>query len=38
MEYYSAIKRKEVSPFITIWTDCEGIMFSNVKSEKDRYI
>lgn len=35
---YSAIKRKESSPFITIWMDCEGIMFSNVKSEKDRYI
>jgi len=38
MEYYSAVRRKEASPFITIWMDCEGIMFSNAKSEKDRYI
>ena len=30
VEYYSAIKRKEVSAFVKIWMACEGIMPSKV--------
>lgn len=30
MEYYSAMKRKEVSAFVTIWMACEGMMPSKV--------
>ena len=32
-EYYSAIKRNEIMPFVT-WTDLEIILLS--KSEKDK--
>ena len=31
-EYYSAIKKNEILPFVTMWMDLEGIMLS----EKDR--
>ena len=30
MEYYSAIKKKEMLPFLTVWMDLEGIMLSEV--------
>ena len=28
MEYYSAIKKKEMLPFVTTWKNLEGIMLS----------
>ena len=37
MEYYSAIKKKEIMPFAATWMDLENIL-SEVKSdEKDKY-
>ena len=36
MEYYSAVKKKEILPFATTWMDLEGIMLSET-SEKDEY-
>ena len=38
MEYYSAIKRKEIMPFVAIWMDLEIIILSEVsQTEKDNY-
>ena len=38
MEYYSAIKKKEILPFTMTWMEVEGIMLSKVsQSEKDNY-
>ena len=38
MEYYSAIKKKKVLPFVTVWMDLENIMLSEInQSEKDKY-
>ena len=38
MEYYSAIKKNEILPFITTWMDLEGIMLSEIsQTEKDKY-
>ena len=38
MEYYSAIKKKEILPFVTAWMDLENIMLSEIsQSEKDKY-
>ena len=38
MEYYSAIEKKEVLPFVTVWMDLENIMLSEIYlSEKDKY-
>ena len=37
MEYYSAIKEKEILPFVTTWVDLEGIMLSEIsQTEKDK--
>ena len=37
MEYYSAIKKKEILPFVTTWMDLEGIMLSEItQAEKDK--
>ena len=37
MEYYSAIKKKEILPFATMWMELEGIMLSEIsQSEKDK--
>ena len=33
---YSAIKRKEILPFVTIQMNPKGITLSDVKSEKDK--
>jgi len=30
MEYYLAIKEKEILPFLTTWMDVEGIILSEV--------
>ena len=35
-EYYSAIKKNEIMPFVTTWMDLEIIMLSEV-SQKDKY-
>ena len=38
MEYYSAIKKNEILPFVTIWMDLEGIILSKIsQTEKDKY-
>ena len=34
MEYYSAIKRNEILPFIAIWMDLENIMLSEISQAK----
>ena len=37
MEYYSAIKKNEILPFVTIWIDLEGIMLNEIsETEKNR--
>ena len=39
MEYYSAIRKDEILPFVTIWMDLENIMLSKIyQSEKVRTI
>ena len=30
MEYYSAIKKKKILPFVTAWMDLENIMLSEI--------
>ena len=38
MEYFSAIKKNEILPFVTAWMDLEGIMLSEIsQTEKGRY-
>ena len=38
MEYYSAIKKKEIMPFAATWMDLEIIVLSEVsQTEKDKY-
>ena len=38
MEYYSAIKKKAILPFVTAWMGLENIMLSEIsQSEKDKY-
>lgn len=38
MEYYPAIKRKEIQTFATTWMDLEVIMLNEVSlTEKDKY-
>ena len=37
MEYYSAIKKKEIMPFAATWMDLEIIILSEVsQTEKDK--
>ena len=38
MNCYSAIKKNEMLPFATTWMDVEGIMLSEVKSDRERQI
>ena len=38
MEYYSAIKRKEIIPFATIWTDLEIVVPIEVNQTKTNII
>ena len=39
MDYYSALKKKKILPFVTVWIDLENIMLSEVsQSEKEKYI
>ena len=38
MEYYSAMRKKEILPFATTWMNFEDIMLSERSpSEKDKY-
>ena len=38
MEYYSAIKKKKILSFVTVWMDLENIMLSEIsQAEKDKY-
>ena len=34
MEYYPAIKKKEILPFATTWVNFEGIMLSEIGQRK----
>ena len=36
MEYYSAIKKKEILPFATPWMELEGIMLSEISQRKTK--
>ena len=37
VEFYSAIKKKKIVPFATLWMDLENIMLSEIsQSEKDK--
>lgn len=36
MECYSAVKKNDIFPFVTIWIDPEGIVFVRKKSGKER--
>ena len=38
LEYYSAMRKKEILPFETTWMDLEDIMLSEIsQTEKDKY-
>ena len=38
MEYYSAIKRNEIGPFVETWMDLETVILSEVsQKEKHKY-
>ena len=38
VEYYSAIRKKQILPFATTWMELEGIMLSEISQvEKDKY-
>ena len=38
MEYYSAIKKKEIIPFAATWMDLEFVILSEVsQTEKEKY-
>ena len=39
MEYYSAIKKNEIMPFVATWMDLEITILSKVsQTEKDKYM
>ena len=38
MQFYSAVKKKKILPFVTAWMDLENIMLSEIgPSEKGKY-
>ena len=38
MEYYTAVKKKEFLPFVTVWVELETIMLSEISQlVKDKY-
>ena len=37
MEYYSAIKKKEILPFATTWMGLQSIMLSEINQTKIKY-
>ena len=38
MEYYSAIKKKEILPFVTTWVDIKSIMLSEISQTQKNAI
>ena len=34
MEYYSAIKKNEIRPFVATWMDLESVILSEVRQRK----
>ena len=38
MKYYSAMRKKEILPFVTTWKDLEGIMLSDISQRKTNTI
>ena len=34
MEYYSAVKKKKILPFETVWVDLENIMVSEISQSE----
>ena len=38
MEYYSAIKKKEVMPFAATWMDLESVMLSEANQRKKHMV
>ena len=38
MEYYSAIKKNEIRPFVATWMDLESVILSEVsQTENEKY-
>ena len=38
LEYYAAVGKKEVLPFVTTWIKLEGVILSEIsQTEKDKY-
>ena len=37
MEYYSAMRNKDILPFVTTWMDHDGIMLNEISDKKDKY-
>ena len=38
MEYYSAINKNEIMPFVTTWMDLDGITLSEInQTEEENY-
>ena len=38
LEYYAAVGKKEVLPFVTTWIKLEGIILSEIsQTEEDKY-
>ena len=37
MEYYSAIKKNEILPFIATWMELQGMMLSEISQRKISY-
>lgn len=37
MEYYWAIKKDKIMPFVATWVELEGIILNEVSQKKDKY-
>ena len=38
MDYYSAMKKNTIIPFVATWMDLEGVILSEIsQTEKDKY-
>ena len=37
MEYYSAVRRKQILPLATTWRELKGIMLSEISQAEDKY-